>query len=77
MSIAFGAFFCACLTWIILNTAHASDRNLTNSFLYDGTRINDDDTPASLDMEDNGVFSSYDSSFVHPVLIDILQTLST
>ncbi|OSX62730.1 hypothetical protein POSPLADRAFT_1180820 [Postia placenta MAD-698-R-SB12] len=22
-------------------------------FLYDGTRINDDDTPASLDMEDN------------------------
>ncbi|KAH9989244.1 ubiquitin-related domain-containing protein [Russula vinacea] len=23
-------------------------------FLYDGTRINDDDTPASLDMEDNG-----------------------
>ena len=23
-------------------------------FLYDGTRINDDDTPNSLDMEDNG-----------------------
>ncbi|KAF7799172.1 hypothetical protein EIP86_010403 [Pleurotus ostreatoroseus] len=23
-------------------------------FLYDGNRINDDDTPASLDMEDNG-----------------------
>jgi len=22
-------------------------------FLYDGTRINDDDTPSSLDMEDN------------------------
>ena len=25
-----------------------------NSFLYDGARINDDDTPDSLDMEDNG-----------------------
>jgi hypothetical protein len=24
-------------------------------FLYDGARINDDDTPDSLDMEDNGV----------------------
>jgi hypothetical protein len=23
-------------------------------FLYDGNRINDDDTPASLDMDDNG-----------------------
>lgn len=27
---------------------------LTCRFLYDGSRINDDDTPASLDMEDNG-----------------------
>lgn len=26
-----------------------------DSFLYDGARINDDDTPASLDMEDNGL----------------------
>ncbi|KAI0300627.1 ubiquitin-related domain-containing protein [Multifurca ochricompacta] len=25
----------------------------SSPFLYDGTRINDDDTPASLDMEDN------------------------
>ena len=25
-------------------------------FLYDGARIQDDDTPASLDMEDNGMF---------------------
>jgi len=24
-------------------------------FLYDGSRINDDDTPASLEMEDNGL----------------------
>jgi len=24
-------------------------------FLYDGSRINDDDTPASLEMEDNGM----------------------
>ncbi|KAF8264833.1 ubiquitin-related domain-containing protein [Lactarius quietus] len=41
-------------------------------FLYDGTRINVDDTPDSLDMEDNGVFPSHISSFVHPVLIDSL-----
>ena len=27
-------------------------------FLYDGTRINDDDTPASLEMEDNGTVPS-------------------
>ncbi|KAH9961908.1 small ubiquitin-like modifier [Russula dissimulans] len=26
------------------------------SFLYDGARINDDDTPHSLDMQDNGFF---------------------
>jgi hypothetical protein len=24
-------------------------------FLYDGTRINEDDTPGSLDMDDNGM----------------------
>lgn len=28
--------------------------NIIRRFLYDGNRINDDDTPASLDMEDNG-----------------------
>jgi Ubiquitin-2 like Rad60 SUMO-like len=27
---------------------------LVNRFLYDGIRINDDDTPASLDMDDGG-----------------------
>lgn len=27
-------------------------------FLYDGARIQDDDTPASLDMEDNGVLKT-------------------
>lgn len=27
---------------------------LIHSFLYDGQRINEDDTPATLDMEDNG-----------------------
>ena len=27
---------------------------LSCRFLYDGQRINEDDTPASLDMEDNG-----------------------
>ncbi|KAH8985410.1 small ubiquitin-like modifier [Lactarius akahatsu] len=31
-------------------------------FLYDGARINDEDTPASLDMEDNGAFASYVST---------------
>lgn len=25
-------------------------------FLYDGNRLNDDDTPAILDMEDGGAF---------------------
>lgn len=29
---------------------------LFSRFLYDGSRIQDDDTPASLDMEDNGMF---------------------
>src|SRR6266508_1926513 len=29
-----------------------------HSFLYDGARINDDDTPDSFDMEDNGEFLS-------------------
>ncbi|KAJ7453705.1 small ubiquitin-related modifier [Mycena galericulata] len=28
-------------------------------FLYDGARINDDDTPQSLDMEDNGALSLF------------------
>lgn len=27
---------------------------ISGRFLYDGARIQDDDTPASLDMEDNG-----------------------
>ena len=29
------------------------------SFLYDGERIQEDDTPASLDMEDNGSLGSF------------------
>lgn len=33
-----------------------------NRFLYDGSRINDDDTPASLEMEDNGTCFSLFSS---------------
>ena len=79
MSTAFGAFSYVYSSWIIPNIPHASDRTLTDttSFLYDGTRINDEDTPDSLDMDDNGVFFSFDSSFVHRVLIDTLQTLST
>jgi hypothetical protein len=35
------------------NLLRAGKRNISR-FLYDGTRINEDDTPASLDMEDNG-----------------------
>ena len=29
---------------------------ITNRFLYDGNRISEDDTPSSLEMEDNGVY---------------------
>ncbi|KAJ7102809.1 small ubiquitin-like modifier [Mycena epipterygia] len=36
-----------------LQGAYAS--KVGKTFLYDGARINDDDTPASLDMEDNEV----------------------
>lgn len=37
-------------------------------FLYDGSRINDDDTPASLEMEDNGEpFSSVVYLFVSEI----------
>lgn len=28
----------------------------SNRFLYDGNRLNDDDTPALLDMDDGGTF---------------------
>jgi hypothetical protein len=45
-------------------------------FLYDGTRINEDDTPGSLDMDDNGmVFFSYKilSCLIHfPDTIDVM-----
>ena len=54
-SAAFGAFS------YVYSTLNASNR--MTSFLYDGNRINVDDTPDSLDMEDNGVFSLL--SFVH------------
>jgi hypothetical protein len=36
-------------------------------FLYDGVRINDDDTPASLDMEDNG-------AFLRPIFVHFLSS---
>jgi hypothetical protein len=36
---------------------------ILNRFLYDGARIQDDDTPASLDMEDNGAFCVSSSMF--------------
>ena len=35
---------------------------LCHSFLYDGDRITEDDTPASLDMEDNGESPSLSTS---------------
>jgi hypothetical protein len=45
-------------------------------FLYDGTRINEDDTPGSLDMDDNGmVFFSYKILYclIHfPDTIDVM-----
>lgn len=40
-------------------------------FLYDGTRINDDDTPATLDMEDNGERDAID--FVSFPLISCIR----
>ena len=36
-----------------------ADLNCPDRFLYDGARINDDDTPDSLDMEDNGASKIY------------------
>jgi len=61
MSIASGAFSPPCLTEQNLIFKLAFPLHNTDSFLYDGTRINDDDTPASLDMEDNGMFTSIQS----------------
>ena len=51
-------------------------------FLYDGNRINDDDTPATLEMEDNGWFSSSPPSLTANMLtrspsLVIVQTRST
>ena len=40
-----------------LGADHALLQCLRLRFLYDGARIGDDDTPASLDMEDNGMSS--------------------
>ena len=34
--------------------ARMADGRCTCRFLYDGARISEEDTPASLDMEDNG-----------------------
>lgn len=40
-----------CINWC----AQRSDDTRNRRLLYDGTRIQDDDTPESLDMEDNGI----------------------
>ena len=46
-------------------------------FLYDGTRINDTDTPASLDMEDNGTRSLYkpERLFAETVVLILIDTI--
>ena len=70
MLAVFGQFCFFFIFWVFLVyeiRAHAMDQTLIFRyslsyffplfrFLYDGARIQDDDTPASLDMEDNGVF---------------------
>ena len=38
-------------------------------FLYDGSRINDEDTPQSLEMEDNGNVVSFLFSVSSPVVL--------
>ncbi|KAI6008836.1 ubiquitin-related domain-containing protein [Pisolithus orientalis] len=47
-------------------------------FLYDGSRINEDDTPASLDMEDNGEsvisFEFWDSEMT-PIITDTIDVM--
>lgn len=44
--------------WNALHSSCSYSQSLCCRFLYDGNRINDDDTPASLDMEDNGAYVS-------------------
>lgn len=43
---------------IVLQFDALLTHNPLTRFLYDGARIADDDTPATLDMEDNGTFAS-------------------
>ena len=45
-------FFCLVL-WLRGSKDRFADAR-THRFLYDGSRINDNDTPLTLDMEDNG-----------------------
>jgi hypothetical protein len=54
ISVANATFFLPIFQQSITETYFASPCR----FLYDGARISDDDTPSSLDMEDNGVFIS-------------------
>ncbi|KAK7039342.1 ubiquitin-like protein SMT3 [Favolaschia claudopus] len=46
-------------------------------FLYDGERINDDDTPASLDMEDNGTAGAiqFVASLTPPTFADTIDVM--
>ena len=65
---------CSFLCYFCGSSGFACSRNrglshyvcATFRFLYDGQRINEDDTPASLEMEDNGP-----CSFIIPCILNI------
>jgi hypothetical protein len=76
LNLLFSFFFLPALHYLLLTganwlfTLYAKIKN--HRFLYDGSRINDDDTPASLEMEDNGnvvSFSPHSSISPRVVLI--------
>lgn len=52
---------------------------LAHSFLYDGERINEDDTPNSLGMEDNGrlplLFASFSKSHTDLIIYLVADTV--
>ena len=51
---------------------------IPNRLLYDGKRINDDDTPASLDMEDGGTVLFFWHLFAHRSdMIDSISMVDT
>jgi hypothetical protein len=44
----------SCLPSFCFASRGKKNKQISIRFLYDGTRINEEDTPATLDMEDNG-----------------------